>query len=446
MEQNIRTCINSISRSTSYEDSYEKLKQIYQFVDFDKIIENPMRLFDIHLPFCERPDLMDISIRFTVQMNLFAGTIINFGTDEHREILNDKTIIGCFALTERTAGITSGMYIKTRCDYNTNTGKYILNTYDYSNRKIWISQGLFARYCVIFAEYYVDNVYNGIQPFLITLRNEHMVVHNGVLIEPMTHKHIINNLDNVSISFDNFEIPETSIMNRRPCKTFLDIADRLLTGRIILSECAIHSAKRTLDTFYTEYVSQKDIFINNKYERIKLKEIYRIQKVFDDYNRKYKISIRMIEKSKLLICDNINKNTRPTRQTIELINCTKIYSTELAYNTMTLIQKYMGSQSLLNEFVNPTLYIPFLVAEGSTDILRQKLVSDTLYKLTKHPFKYIGSGINGKTTMTEIYYTTKLLLYMVSALKNKELMWLSKLNDIDLLSQYIIIKNIRCRL
>ena len=445
MELNIKTVIDSISCSSSYEDSYKKLKQIYQYVEFDKIIENPIKLFDIHLPFCYRPDLMDISIRFTVQMNLFAGSIINFGTDAHRKLLNDKSIIGCFALTERTAGITSGMYIKTRCDYNTNTGKYILNTHNYNNRKIWISQGLFARYCVVFTEYYINNKYHGIQPFLITLRDENMSPHTGVVIELMSQKHIIKNLDNVSITFNNFEIPSTAIMNRKPCNTFLDIADRLLTGRIILSECAIQSAKRTLDSFYKDYVSKKEIFINRNHHRIKLKNIDRIQKVFDNYNRQYILSIKMIAKTKLLICDNIKNNTRPTRKTIELINTTKIHSIELVYNTMSLIQRYMGSQSLLNEFVNPTIYIPFLVAEGSTDILRQKLVSDNMYKLTKHPLRYITQTIKGNTTISEMYYTTRLLV-LLSIHKNKELYWLSQLNDIDILSNIIITKNIKASL
>jgi hypothetical protein len=47
------------------------------------------------------------SIRFTVQFNLFAGTVLELGGPGHLAMLEDMQAagtLGCFALTERLAG------------------------------------------------------------------------------------------------------------------------------------------------------------------------------------------------------------------------------------------------------------------------------------------------------------------------------------------------------
>ena len=51
-------------------------------------------------------------IRFTVQFNLFAGTVTAIGSDSHLAELAEiqrKGQLGCFALTERLAGVNSGL-------------------------------------------------------------------------------------------------------------------------------------------------------------------------------------------------------------------------------------------------------------------------------------------------------------------------------------------------
>ena len=51
-------------------------------------------------------------IRFTVQFNLFAGSILGLGDAEQIKMLDkfqDDGVLGCFCLTEVFAGVNSGI-------------------------------------------------------------------------------------------------------------------------------------------------------------------------------------------------------------------------------------------------------------------------------------------------------------------------------------------------
>ena len=55
-------------------------------------------------------------IRFTVQFNLFAGSVVGLGGPEHHaqlELLQTEGKLGCFLLTEMQAGVLSGLIVET---------------------------------------------------------------------------------------------------------------------------------------------------------------------------------------------------------------------------------------------------------------------------------------------------------------------------------------------
>ena len=70
-------------------------------------------------------------IRFTVQFNLFAGSIIALGGPEHVALLdkyqNDGTL-GCFALTEVSAGVNSGLIVETTAEWHDDRSQFLLNS------------------------------------------------------------------------------------------------------------------------------------------------------------------------------------------------------------------------------------------------------------------------------------------------------------------------------
>jgi len=57
-------------------------------------------------------------IRFTVQYNLFAGSILGLGGTEQVAMLDEiqrEGQLGCFLLTEKQAGVLSGLIVETTC-------------------------------------------------------------------------------------------------------------------------------------------------------------------------------------------------------------------------------------------------------------------------------------------------------------------------------------------
>lgn len=441
MLKNIDNVVKKLEVSGSYEHSLNNFKKVYEYVDI-KEIEEPEILFKAHIPFSERPELIDVSIRYTVQMNLFIGSILNFGTEQHRKILENKNIIGSFGLTERNAGITSGFNVFTRCDMDSKTKKLKMNTGDYGNRKVWISQGLYAHYCVVFAQFYIDNVHQGIQPFLVNMRDMDGNLRIGINVKDMGEKYIITYLDNAEIYFDNLELDEDCIMNKRKCKNFWDIIDRLLTGRVILAECLLLSSKNTLNNFYNNYITKKEIILKDNY-KITLSNLPYIKKIFDDYNILEKKASLLIKRSKDELCDSIRSNKRPSSEIVKLVNITKIFTTDSVYDTMCKVQKYLGSEHLLNYGTNPGLCTPFRIAEGDTLILRQKLVGDNMKEFKNSPIRFIIDIFLNHRTFKELKQVLNIYYSIITSIKSYEMAWIDNIFNIIELSDTIIDNEIK---
>ena len=62
-----------------------------------------------------------------------------------------KGELGCFSLTEKEAGVQSGLVVNTTVDWDKEKQKFILNTPNVGARKNWISQGFVADKTVVLA-------------------------------------------------------------------------------------------------------------------------------------------------------------------------------------------------------------------------------------------------------------------------------------------------------
>lgn len=83
--------------------------------------------------------------------DLFAGTVLACGTTDQVAQLDDLQRagkLGCFALTERLAGVHSGLVVNTTATWR-NDGSIILNTPNDGAVKNWISQGCTADSAVV---------------------------------------------------------------------------------------------------------------------------------------------------------------------------------------------------------------------------------------------------------------------------------------------------------
>jgi len=125
-------------------------------------------------------------VRFTVHYNLCAGTVLALGTPEQvqgLDTMQEKGELGCFALTEKLAGVSSGLVVNTVANWDAESQSFILHSPDEGAHKNWISQGLVADKTVVVADLRIDDVSYGPHAFLMYLRGS-----DGELIEGVSTK------------------------------------------------------------------------------------------------------------------------------------------------------------------------------------------------------------------------------------------------------------------
>ena len=64
--------------------------------------------------------------------NLFAGTVVALGSEEHFDVLetaSNRGEIGCnFCLTEKYAGVNSGLVVETTAEYDEKTKEFVFHS------------------------------------------------------------------------------------------------------------------------------------------------------------------------------------------------------------------------------------------------------------------------------------------------------------------------------
>ena len=217
--------------------------------------EQPEKFFLAHR-LLSSAGLGGFGIRFTVQFNLFAGSILGLGSREQvgeLDAMQAEGSLGCFLLTETSAGVLSGLIVHTTCTYDEQTDGFVLHTPSDAAAKNWISQGYTAELGVVIADLRVRGVSRGPHPFLMRLRdgpNGRLLP--GIRVADMGTKTVANDLDNARVWFDGVRLPRRALLSR-----FADIVDgryvqlsdermrievigqRLLTGRLAIAESAL---------------------------------------------------------------------------------------------------------------------------------------------------------------------------------------------------------------
>lgn len=151
---------------------------------------------------------------------------------------------------------------------------FVLNTPTVNSQKYWITNGAYhANFAVVFAQTYVKGKHEGINAFIIGLRDDKMNPSVGVTIDDMGAKQGMNGVDNARIILKNVEAGPDSLLNKlaniNPVKNeyssaitnkrqrFLAASNRLLSGRICIGSMTISGAKLCL-------------LITNKYGLVRL--------------------------------------------------------------------------------------------------------------------------------------------------------------------------------
>jgi len=64
----------------------------------------------------------------------------------------DSGCLGCFAFTERGAGVLSGAALETKAIFDPKSDTFCIESGTGSGGKVWISQGLYAEHAVVLAD------------------------------------------------------------------------------------------------------------------------------------------------------------------------------------------------------------------------------------------------------------------------------------------------------
>lgn len=160
-------------------------------------------------------------------------------------------------MTEKLAGVQSGLVVQTTATYDEASSEFILNTPHEGARKNWISQGFVADKAVVLADLIVKGESKGPHAFVMDFRQSGSLVPN-VTIDDMGTKTVGNDLDNAWIDFTNVRLPKDSLLRRYAevdgdgeyqikgnVRPFDMIGQRLYTGRIAVAQAALEY-RRTL--------------------------------------------------------------------------------------------------------------------------------------------------------------------------------------------------------
>lgn len=155
--------------------------------------------------------------KFTVHYNLFGGSIVALHTERHKYIfekLDRLEITGCFCLTELGYG-NNAVEMETTATYDDKSGEFVINSPTTLSQKYWITNGaVHANMALVFAQTIVKGKNEGINAFLVPIRDQKLKQLPGVEIREMGLKIGLNGVDNAALLFHNVRIPRVNMMNK----------------------------------------------------------------------------------------------------------------------------------------------------------------------------------------------------------------------------------------
>ena len=254
----------NVSLDQTREDAYQMLSKVAKakIVSVTDFINDPTNIFTAH-EFLGQVN-PSTATKFTVQFNLFGGSIVGLHTERHKYLfpkIDDLSVIGCFCLTELGYG-NNAVKMETTSTYDESKKEFIVHSPTALSQKYWITNSVcHANYAVVFAQTLVKGKNEGVNAFLVRIRDENGQVMPGVKIVEMGLKLGLNGVDNGALFFNNVRIPRENMLNKYsdvdekgtfhsgtkniPSR-FFKVTERLVSGRLCIASFAMGGTRACL--------------------------------------------------------------------------------------------------------------------------------------------------------------------------------------------------------
>ena len=411
-----------ITYTKDFNQSADQLREIVKsgLLRFTDLRDNPERFFAAHRKVAEKsPELgPGFWIRFTVQYNLFAGTILGLASDEQLPILDEmqgKGQLGCFALTEKFAGVNSGLVVNTEIEWDQEKKKFILNTPNEGAKKNWISQGFVADKGVVIANLKVNDTIVGPHAFVMDFRTDDGNLVDNVTMDDMGRKTVGNDLDNAWIHFDQVELPQSAMLNRFAdinsngeyvlnvpgIRPFDMIGQRLFTGRVAVAQAALTFRKQLYEKtkLYTDAKKCWVPKVSNSSDLPALSDIPQLIELFDEEMDRYNEMETFLNICEEELSACLKENSMPNIDLIEAIAVAKVKAVEESIEMTFRLKQEVGSYALMegSGFEQMDFLQCCKFAEGDSRILMLKMARDRLSKYQRKMKKGDDSSSSGTT-------------------------------------------------
>jgi len=341
-------------------------------------------------------------IRFTVHYNLCFGTVLAVGSDaqvDGLDAIQEAGELGCFALTEKLAGVQSGLLVQTTAEYDAAAGEFVLNTPTVGAQKNWISQGFTADKAVVLADLTVGGERRGPHAFLVNLRSGGELT-RGVSVGDMGIKTTGNDLDNAWIAFDNVRVPRETLLNAHATVSeegayelttqglapFEMIGQRLFTGRVVVAQAALSYAKKLFEVT-KDYTDAKPIWspLANPDDPPLLSGIPQLRALYAEADERLGAMDAFVDKCEASLSPLLGARKVPSADLSNAIAVAKVKAVETSIDLCWRLKQEVGSYALMG--TSGFVHLDFLncckFAEGDSRILMQKMARDRLRRAAK---------------------------------------------------------------
>lgn len=391
---------NTDTAAVSYQDAAENMRALLKsnILLHDDIVHRPERFFRAHKLLGRHATKLGPGfwIRFTVHYNLCMGSVMGLGNDEQIELLKEyqkEGKLGCFSLTEKYAGVNSGLLVETTADWDPETETFVLNTPTEGAKKNWISQGLVADVTTVIATLRMGGKSLGPHAFLMPMRetvNGVSTLVPGITVGDMGRKTVGNDLDNAWIAFDHVRLPKSALLNRycdivdnkyvslvkdRP--VFHMIGQRLFTGRVAVAQAALEFTKALYQHAET-YTNEKKCW--SPAGEISLSQVPQLRALYKESRVTFELLETFVQACEKELTCHLKNNTLPPVKLVDAIAVAKVRTVEDCISLAFRLKNELGSYALMagTGFDQTDFLQCCKFAEGDSRILMQKMARDIM--------------------------------------------------------------------